>query len=91
MKVVVNSTPIIALSFVSKLWILNKLFKEVIIPQSVFEELTIAGKGKVGSKEVNETIWLNQKQMGILFDKSPKTISEHINNIFKFWSCLKNS
>ena len=39
----------------------------------------------------NETIWLNQKQMGILFDKSPKTISEHINNIFKFWSCLKNS
>ena len=39
----------------------------------------------------NETIWLNQKQMGILFDKSPKTISEHINNIFKEGELDKNS
>jgi len=31
----------------------------------------------------NETVWLNQKQMAELFDKSKKTISEHINNIFK--------
>ncbi len=31
----------------------------------------------------SETIWLNQKQMGELFDKSTKTINEHIKNIFK--------
>ena len=31
----------------------------------------------------NETVWLSQKQMAELFDKSKKTISEHINNIFK--------
>ena len=31
----------------------------------------------------NETVWLNQKQMAILFGKSKKTISEHIGNIFK--------
>lgn len=31
----------------------------------------------------DETVWLNQKQMETLFDKSKKTISEHINNIFK--------
>lgn len=31
----------------------------------------------------NETVWLSQKQMEILFDKSKKTISEHIGNIFK--------
>ena len=30
-----------------------------------------------------ETVWLNQTQMEMLFDKSKKTISEHINNIFR--------
>lgn len=30
-----------------------------------------------------ETIWLNQKQLAELFDKNVRTISEHINNIFK--------
>ena len=36
--------------------------------------------------EVNmqdETVWLTQKQMEILFDVQHATISEHINNIFK--------
>ena len=31
----------------------------------------------------NESIWLNQSQMTELFGKSKKTISEHINNVFK--------
>ncbi len=31
----------------------------------------------------SETVWLNQKQMSELFGKSKKTISEHINNVFK--------
>lgn len=31
----------------------------------------------------NESIWLSQKQMGELFDKNVRTISEHIGNIFK--------
>lgn len=30
----------------------------------------------------NETVWLNQEQMSVLFNKSVKTISEHIQNIF---------
>ena len=36
--------------------------------------------------EVNmkdETVWLTQEQMGILFDKSRSTINEHIKNIYK--------
>ncbi len=31
----------------------------------------------------NDTVWLSQKQMGELFGKSKKTISEHISNVFK--------
>ena len=36
--------------------------------------------------EVNmkdETVWLNQKQISILFDKDQSVISRHINNVFK--------
>jgi len=62
MRVVVNSTPIIALSLVNRLSILKKLFGEVIIPKSVFDELVVAGKGKVGSKEVENANWLTVLQ-----------------------------
>ena len=33
----------------------------------------------------DETVWLNQGQMAVLFWKSKKTISEHIVNIYKEW------
>lgn len=45
-------------------------------------------KAKDGHIELNvslseETVWLTQKQLSDLFDKNIRTISEHINNIFK--------
>ena len=30
-----------------------------------------------------DTVWLNQKQMADLFEKNYKTISKHINNIYR--------
>jgi len=39
----------------------------------------------------DETVWLTQKQMGILFDRDYKTISKHIINIFKEGELVKNS
>ena len=41
------------------------------------------GKVKIETHFENETVWLNQTQIGELFQKSKATISEHINNIFK--------
>ncbi|MDA7705470.1 virulence RhuM family protein [Rickettsiales bacterium] len=41
------------------------------------------GKISFNVNVFNETIWLTQKQMAELFDKSVKTVSEHINNIFE--------
>ena len=38
-------------------------------------------KLEVNVKE--ETVWLTQEQMGILFNKAKSTINEHINNIYK--------
>jgi hypothetical protein len=45
------------------------------------------------SLEVNlkeDTVWFNQKQMGNLFDKDIRTISEHIKNIYQEGELLKS-
>lgn len=41
------------------------------------------GKIKLDVELQQETVWLNQDQMAVLFGKARSTISEHIQNIFK--------
>lgn len=41
------------------------------------------GNIKIDVRLEEETVWLTQAQMGILFGKDKRTISEHIGNIFK--------
>ena len=45
----------------------------------IFEEQGI----KLEVDRDDETVWLTQKQMALLFDKDVNTINEHITNIFK--------
>lgn len=40
------------------------------------------GSTQLDVKLEEETVWLTQKQMAILFDKNVRTINEHIKNIF---------
>lgn len=40
------------------------------------------GKTKLEVTLEDETLWLSQKQIGELYQKSKATISEHISNIF---------
>lgn len=49
------------------------------------------GQTKIEVKMKDETVWLNQKQMAELFDKDRKTITEHIQNVFKEGELVKNS
>jgi hypothetical protein len=39
----------------------------------------------------DETVWLTQKQMALLFDKSVQTINEHIKKIYKEGELQENS
>ncbi|MCD4791697.1 MAG: virulence RhuM family protein [Bacteroidales bacterium] len=41
------------------------------------------GTIKIDVRLEDETVWLNQRQMALLFDKDRTTINRHINNIFK--------
>lgn len=41
------------------------------------------GDIKLDVRLEDETVWLSQSQLALLFNKDKRTISEHINNIFK--------
>ena len=58
MKVVSDSSPLIALSKINKLHILKDMFNEVLIPKSVWIEVVEKGKGKYGSEEVKNAKWI---------------------------------
>jgi hypothetical protein len=49
------------------------------------------GKTKIKVTTSDETVWLSQKQMAELFDKDRKTITEHIQNVFKEGELAENS
>ncbi|MFA6388414.1 MAG: RhuM family protein, partial [Patescibacteria group bacterium] len=52
---------------------------------------TIDGQTKITVRLEHETVWLSQKQMAELFDKDRKTITEHIQNVFKEGELAENS
>ena len=56
-KVVINSTPIIALCKVDRLEILHKLYGEVTIPQAVFREVT--EKNDVVRQRISSCQWIH--------------------------------
>lgn len=49
------------------------------------------GNIKIDVHLEEETVWLSQAQMGILFNKDKRTISEHISNVFKEGELDENS
>lgn len=42
-----------------------------------------AGESGIEVRVAEETVWLTQKLMGVLFDKGRSTITEHLKNIFE--------
>jgi prophage maintenance system killer protein len=48
------------------------------------------GKAALNVNLQEETVWLSQVQMSELFDKDRRTVSEHINNVFKEKELSKN-
>ena len=56
--VVVNTTPIIALSLVGELGLLRSLYDEVVVPSAVETEVLAGGRDGIGSSELTEASWL---------------------------------
>ena len=55
-KIICNSSPIIGLAKVDRLDIIEKLYREIIVPEAVFDELITKGMGKAKTAEINELL-----------------------------------
>ena len=73
MIVVVNSSPLIALSKINRLGILKEQFGKIYISEAVYREVVIQGKGKAGSKEVQEASWIKKRKIKDVAAKSQLT------------------
>ena len=58
MIILSDSGPLIALSKINYLHILNEFFNEIIIPQAVWMEVVEKGNGRPGSKDVQDAYWI---------------------------------
>jgi len=63
MKVVSNSTPLIALSRINELELLHTIFGIIIIPTAVYNEVVLEGAGRPGVKEVANASWITKMEV----------------------------
>ena len=55
---VINAGPLVALSLLDRLDLLPALYAECWVPQTVFNEVAVAGLGKPGAKSLQSADWL---------------------------------
>ncbi len=63
-RVAVDSSYLIALAQVGQFGLLKELFSEIYIPQAVYDEVVVKGKGEVGSDETESALkdgWILEK------------------------------
>jgi len=63
MIVVSDSTPLIIFAKVNHFSLLRLLFEEIIIPQSVYNEVAVIGSGKAGACEVARSDWVRVERV----------------------------
>ena len=64
--IVVNSSAVIALAKINLLDIIADLYKWVIIPSAVYEEVAVRGRGKPGSRELENLVRQNRARLHAL-------------------------
>ena len=63
MKIVSNSTPLIALSRINEFDLLRIIFSSIIIPGAVYNEVVLEGAGRSGVKEVANASWIIKRDV----------------------------
>lgn len=56
--VVSNSSPIMNLAIIGQLDLLRQIFGVILVPDEVWDELTVAGRGKPGTEHIIRTTWI---------------------------------
>ena len=63
MNVVSNSTPLIALAKINRLDLLEEYFREIFVPEEVYDEVVRRGEGMPGAVEVARSEWIKEKNV----------------------------
>lgn len=58
MKVISNAGPLITLSKIGKLCLLEELYGTIVIPEAVQREVVVHGQGAIGAEEVALASWI---------------------------------
>ena len=61
MSIVSNSSPLINLSRIGQLDLLYKLYKELVIPEAVRQEIVVKGAGQPGAEEIKDATWIETR------------------------------
>lgn len=67
-RAVINAGPLVALSLIDQLDLLPTLFTECWVPQTVFNEVAVAGIGKPGAKSLQAPDWLGRVRVSPIPD-----------------------
>jgi uncharacterized protein len=70
MIVISNSTPLIALAKIGKLFLLKEYFGEIRIPEEVYDEVVRRGSSMAGSAEVASCNWITSELKTVGFHLS---------------------
>ena len=65
---VVNAGPLVALSLLDQLDLLPALYAECWVPQTVFNEVAVAGLSKAGAKSLQSSDWLSRVRVSPIPD-----------------------
>ncbi|XCN74088.1 MAG: DUF3368 domain-containing protein [Candidatus Electrothrix aestuarii] len=61
--VIADSSCLIGLCKINKLFVLEKIFENILIPEAVYHEVVIKGKGRQGAEEVKNSDWIEQRKI----------------------------
>ena len=65
MLIVCDTSPIINLAIIDHLWLLPKIYGQIIIPQTVYDEIVVAGAGEAGADDVRLAKWIEVRHCRI--------------------------
>lgn len=64
MIVVSNSSPLIGLSAIGRLDLLQTLYQSIYIPESVYDEVT-EGENRIGANEISNASWIKKRKVSL--------------------------